>query len=66
MEAVLMTGAALVVIGVGFVLLSRAWVRSSKAGAYRTTEWSDGPESEPEPPEDDDARWHWDDASPRS
>jgi hypothetical protein len=66
MEAVLMTSGALIVIGLGFVLLSRAWVRSSKAGGYRTTGWSDGPESAPRSREDDDARWHWDEGSPRS
>jgi hypothetical protein len=65
MEAVLMTAGAVVVIGLGFVLLARAWVRSSKAGGYHTTGWSDGPESGPRPREDDDARWHWEDGSPR-
>jgi hypothetical protein len=65
-EAVLMTGGALVVIVLAFVLLSRAWVRSSKAGGYRTTGWSDGSQPGPRPPEDDEARWHWDDPSPRA
>jgi hypothetical protein len=66
MEALLMTAGAVVVIGLGFVVLSRAWVRSSKSGGYRTTEWSDGSEGGARPREDDDARWHWDDESRHS
>ena len=61
-----MTAGAVVLIVLGLVFLSRAWVRSSKAGAYHTTEWSDGPEGRPRPREDDDARWHWDEGSPRT
>ncbi len=61
-----MTAGAVIVIVLGLVLLSRAWVRSSRVGAYHTTEWSDGHGTGPRPREDDDARWHWDERPPRS
>ena len=66
MEAWLTTGALLIVMVVALVLLSRAWVRSSRLGGYRATHRPDGMEQGPQVPEDDDARWHWDDGGKRS
>ena len=66
MEALLTTGALLIVMVLALVLLSRAWVRSSRLGGYRATHRPDGMEQGPQVPEDDDAPWHWDDGGKRS
>ncbi len=65
MDALLTTVALLIVIVVALVLLSRAWVRSSRVGGYRASHRADGIEYGAQVPEDDDARWHWDDDHPR-
>ena len=65
MDALLTTVALLIVMVLALVLLSRAWVRSSRVGGYRATHRADGIEDGPQVPEDDDARWQWDDDHPR-
>lgn len=65
MEAVLATIALLFVIGLSLVLLSRAWVRSSRLGGYRVSPGSEGREGVPRAPEeDDDVHWRWGDDHP--
>ena len=69
MEAVLATVALLSLLVLALVMLSRTWVRSSRLGGYRAThgtdERTDEPEQGPQVPEDDDARWHWRDGTPK-
>jgi len=66
MQALLATIGLLIVIGLALVLLSRAWVRSSRLGGYGTTHRADGPDPGPRVPEDDDVHWKWkgDDRTP--
>ncbi len=59
MQALLATVGLLIVIGLALVLLSRAWVRSSRLGGYGTTHRPDGRDSGPRVPEDDDVHWKW-------
>ena len=65
MDALLATVALLIVMVLALVLLSRAWVRSSRVGGYRAAHRADGIEEGAQVPEDDDARWQWDDDRPR-
>ncbi len=66
MEAVLATVALLFVIGLALVLLSRAWVRSSRLGGYRASQGPDGRESAPGvQQEDDDVHWKWGEDKPK-
>ena len=65
MDALLTTVALLIVMVLALVLLSRAWVRSSRVGGYRASHRPDGIEDGAQVPEDDDARWQWDDDRPR-
>lgn len=66
MEAVLATVAMLLIIALALVLLSRAWVRSSRLGGYRASQGPAGRESGPRvPQEDDDVHWKWGDDKPK-
>ncbi len=66
MEAVLATVALLFVVGLVLVLLSRAWVRSSRLGGYHASQGPDALESPPRvPQEDDDVRWKWGEDKPK-
>jgi len=59
MEALLATVGLLFVIGLALVLLSRAWIRSSRLGGYGVSQRPDGLEPGPRVPEDDDVHWKW-------
>jgi hypothetical protein len=59
MQALLATVGLLIGIWLALVLLSRAWVRSSRLGGYRATHRTDGLEPGPRVPEDDDVHWKW-------
>jgi len=61
MEAVLLTIAMFGLMSAALLVVVRFWPRSSRRTGYRISGQDATPGETPPVPEDDDAKWHWED-----